>query len=136
MKGSTVPKAEVAKSVYANQRGAGQAKFSVPLQHPQHGIDAGFSLKELLPWAIPARPLSSRSPGVCWLGEYRSERRRQGGGGADGGSGASERNTGKSTTHDRGWFYGAVIADPDGNRVRLVGGDLLKAACRSLYRVV
>lgn len=42
MKGSTVPKAEVAKSVYVNQRGAGQAKFSVPLQHPQHGIDAGI----------------------------------------------------------------------------------------------
>lgn len=33
-------------------------------------------------------------------------------------------------------FYGAVIAAPDGNRVKLVGCDLLKAACRSLYRVV
>ncbi|EOD4070947.1 hypothetical protein ACJQ62_004490, partial [Yersinia enterocolitica] len=33
-------------------------------------------------------------------------------------------------------FYEAVNADPDGNRVELVGCDLLKNACRSLYRVV
>ncbi|WP_412767198.1 hypothetical protein [Citrobacter enshiensis] len=39
-----MPEAEVAKSVYVNQRGAGQAKFSVPLHHPQHGIDAGLLL--------------------------------------------------------------------------------------------
>lgn len=33
-------------------------------------------------------------------------------------------------------FYEAVIAHPDGNRVELVECDLLKTACRSLYRVV
>ncbi|PWD67092.1 hypothetical protein [Pectobacterium parmentieri] len=151
----SVPRAEVAKSVYVNQRGAGQAKFSVPLQHSQHSIDAGIQPERVAAvghsgpaFVIPHGvvlligvirlavflPPQPRAPGVCWLSEYRSERRQQGG--ADGGSGASERNTGKPTTHDRGWFYGAVIADPDGNRVRLVGCDLLKAACRSLYRVV
>ena len=36
----------------------------------------------------------------------------------------------------RDGFYEAVIADPDGNRVDLEWSDLLKAACRSLYRVV
>lgn len=55
-----MPRVEVAKSVYVNQRGTDQAKFSVPLHHPKHGINAGIQ-----PERAAAVGRSSPRPGLC-----------------------------------------------------------------------
>lgn len=47
---------DVAKSVYINQRGASQAKCSVPYIILSMVLMLAFTLKELLPWAILALP--------------------------------------------------------------------------------
>lgn len=54
-----MPEAEIAKSVYVNQQGTGQAKFSVPLHYPQHSIDAGIQ-----PGRAAAVGHSSLRPGL------------------------------------------------------------------------
>lgn len=108
-------------------REQGQAKFSVPLHHPQHGIDAGIQPERA---AAPSHPAF-----VGWthialnVGNKPEVDRMEVQARLKGTLLSPPRMTGDG-------FYEAVIADPDPNQVELVGCDLLKTACRSLYRVV